>query len=65
MSVTESFLHYRTLPYHNEKALIDLNTAAVTIMSHLDRLAKPYNPTPIFCNMCKSVINSALLNYNY
>ncbi|XP_055600343.1 probable E3 ubiquitin-protein ligase HERC2 isoform X2 [Uranotaenia lowii] len=40
---TESFLRFLTLP-ENETTNIDLKQAAVIIVSHLDRLAKPHLP---------------------
>lgn len=43
-SPTESFLRFLTLPDENS-SLIDLKQAAVVIVSHLDRLAKPHLPT--------------------
>ncbi|XP_058465564.1 probable E3 ubiquitin-protein ligase HERC2 [Malaya genurostris] len=40
---TESFLRFLTLP-ENETTNVDLKHAAVIIISHLDRLAKPHLP---------------------
>ncbi|XP_052902276.1 probable E3 ubiquitin-protein ligase HERC2 [Anopheles moucheti] len=40
---TESFLRFLTLP-ENETTCVDLKLAAVIIISHLDRLAKPHLP---------------------
>ncbi|XP_065082582.1 probable E3 ubiquitin-protein ligase HERC2 [Ochlerotatus camptorhynchus] len=40
---TESFLRFLTLP-ENETTNVDLKQAAVIIISHLDRLAKPHLP---------------------
>ncbi|XP_053688822.1 probable E3 ubiquitin-protein ligase HERC2 isoform X2 [Sabethes cyaneus] len=40
---TESFLRFLTLP-ENETTDVDLKQAAVIIISHLDRLAKPHLP---------------------
>ncbi|XP_058836150.1 probable E3 ubiquitin-protein ligase HERC2 isoform X2 [Topomyia yanbarensis] len=40
---TESFLRFLTLP-ENEMTNVDLKQAAVIIISHLDRLAKPHLP---------------------
>ncbi|KFB50142.1 hypothetical protein ZHAS_00018200 [Anopheles sinensis] len=40
---TESFLRFLTLP-ENETTCVDLKQAAVIIISHLDRLAKPHLP---------------------
>lgn len=46
-SPTESFLRFLTLP-DSDTAPIDLKQAAVVIISHLDRLAKPHLPTRNF-----------------
>ncbi|XP_033632375.1 E3 ubiquitin-protein ligase HERC2-like [Asterias rubens] len=46
VSSTECFLRYLTLP-DDDDASIDLRQAAVIIMSHLDRLAAAYMPSPI------------------
>uniref|UniRef100_W8AHF9 HECT-type E3 ubiquitin transferase n=1 Tax=Ceratitis capitata TaxID=7213 RepID=W8AHF9_CERCA len=43
-SATESFLRFLTLP-EQETTNVDLKQAAVVIVSHLDRLAKPHLPT--------------------
>ncbi|XP_065364219.1 probable E3 ubiquitin-protein ligase HERC2 [Calliphora vicina] len=43
-SATECFLRFLTLP-EQETANVDLKQAAVVIISHLDRLAKPHMPT--------------------
>lgn len=43
ISSTESFLRFLTLP-EDDTTPIDLKQAAVIIMSHLDRLAKPHLP---------------------
>uniref|UniRef100_A0A182QWD0 HECT-type E3 ubiquitin transferase n=1 Tax=Anopheles farauti TaxID=69004 RepID=A0A182QWD0_9DIPT len=44
---TESFLRFLTLP-ENDAACVDLKLAAVIIISHLDRLAKPHLPAGNF-----------------
>ncbi|XP_054728194.1 probable E3 ubiquitin-protein ligase HERC2 [Anastrepha obliqua] len=43
-SATESFLRFLTLP-DEDTTNVDLKQAAVVIISHLDRLAKPHLPT--------------------
>ncbi|XP_075155337.1 E3 ubiquitin-protein ligase HERC2 [Haematobia irritans] len=43
-SATECFLRFLTLP-EQETSNVDLKQAAVVIISHLDRLAKPHMPT--------------------
>lgn len=43
-SATECFLRFLTLP-EQDTANVDLKQAAVVIISHLDRLAKPHMPT--------------------
>lgn len=43
-SATECFLRFLTLP-DQENANVDLKQAAVVIISHLDRLAKPHMPS--------------------
>lgn len=43
-SATESFLRFLTLP-EQDTTNVDLKQAAVVIVSHLDRLAKPHLPT--------------------
>jgi E3 ubiquitin-protein ligase HERC2 len=55
MTPTQSFLTYTLLP-NDEETLLDIKKAAVFVMSHLDRLAVPYNPPPAFCRVkyCKS-----------
>lgn len=60
MNCTESFLYYNCLP-DDESALVDLKKAAVTVMSHLDRLAAPYNPPAAFCKVgCSMFLFSVL-----
>lgn len=48
-SPTESFLRFLALP-DDDNAPIDLKQAAVVIISHLDRLAKPHLPAGNFSN---------------
>ncbi|XP_019845780.2 probable E3 ubiquitin-protein ligase HERC2 [Bactrocera dorsalis] len=43
-SATESFLRFLTLP-EQDTTNVDLKQAAVVVVSHLDRLAKPHLPT--------------------
>lgn len=50
MSPTESFLFYTPLP-SCDTFLIDIKRAAVFLMAHLDRLAKPHNPPASFCKI--------------
>lgn len=44
LAPTESFLRFLTLP-EQENANVDMRMAAVVIISHLDRLAKPHLPS--------------------
>lgn len=44
LAPTESFLRFLTLP-EQETANVDMRLAAVVIVSHLDRLAKPHLPS--------------------
>lgn len=55
-SATECFLRFLTLP-EQETSNVDLKQAAVVIISHLDRLAKPHMPTGHSIQTNYSVIN--------
>uniref|UniRef100_A0A182IU73 HECT-type E3 ubiquitin transferase n=1 Tax=Anopheles atroparvus TaxID=41427 RepID=A0A182IU73_ANOAO len=54
---TESFLRFLTLP-ENETTCVDLKQAAVIIISHLDRLAKPHLPAGNYSTKVISKSNS-------
>ncbi|XP_039436955.1 probable E3 ubiquitin-protein ligase HERC2 isoform X1 [Culex pipiens pallens] len=55
---TESFLRFLTLP-ESETATVDLKQAAVIIISHLDRLAKPHLPAGNYSAKVNAKTNSA------